>query len=342
MRGGGRYVGFCGGAGLGLSDAADPCAPPKSAPACSSARGTAPKSASACSTSFPGMSASVFRAGIRLSRNVFPIPSPPVRTGHPHLVAGALCGILGGPGDGVDVLARYAGSDPRTCPPDLCVADLPLSSLSPAVLEQWIELYGVALAPGFLNGQPCALHGRYGEGSYTLSYSHLETPGSPDANRWFAHILRTLTGFEPRADTVPAWRPVEMPVLWHDPDLLEARRGMGELIRLGIAHDLLFERAPWLTGWRSGVPGSGLNTLFMGLVRAYGRGPVRRGRKALGLAARPVRRNVFPVPAGRRGAPAWAAPRHDHAGRSAAQDSRRAAPDVVRFRHAGRGAFTRN
>ena len=63
------------------------------------------------------------------------------------------------------MLARYAGSDPRTCPPDLCVADLPLSSLSPAVLEQWIELYGVSLAPGFLNGQPCALHGRYGKGS---------------------------------------------------------------------------------------------------------------------------------------------------------------------------------
>lgn len=127
--------------------------------------------------------------------------------------------------------------------------------------------------PGFLNGQPCALHGRYGKGSYTLSYSHLETPGSPDANRWFAHILRTLAGFEPRADTVPAWRPGEMPVFWNDPDLLEARRGMGELIRLGLAHDLLFERAPWLTGWRSGVPGSGLNALFMGLCVLTGVSP---------------------------------------------------------------------
>ena len=186
---------------------------------------------------------------------------------------GRFAASSGGPDDGVDVLARYAGSDPRTCPPDLCVADLPLSSLSPAVLEQWIELYGVSLAPGFLNGQPCALHGRYGKGSYTLSYSHLETPGSPDANRWFAHILRTLAGFEPRADTVPAWRPGEMPVFWNDPDLLEARRGMGELIRLGLAHDLLFERAPWLTGWRSGVPGSGLNALFMGLCVLTGVSP---------------------------------------------------------------------
>lgn len=54
-----------------------PCVPPKSAPACAFARGTAPKSANAYSTSFPGTSASVFRAGIRLSRNFFPNPSPP-------------------------------------------------------------------------------------------------------------------------------------------------------------------------------------------------------------------------------------------------------------------------
>ena len=48
---------------------------------------------------------------------------------------------------------------------------------------------------------------------------------------------------------------------------------MGELIRLGLAHDLLFERAPWLTGWRSGVPGSGLNALFMGLCVLTGVSP---------------------------------------------------------------------
>lgn len=125
------------------------CVPPKSVRACACARGTVRKSANACSTSFPGTSASVFRAGIRLSRNFFPNPSPPA----PNRLSrsggrGALRASSGGPDDGVDVLARYAGSDPRTCPPDLCVADLPLSSLSPAVLEQWIELYGVSLAPG--------------------------------------------------------------------------------------------------------------------------------------------------------------------------------------------------
>ena len=29
-----------------------------------------------------------------------------------------------------------------------------------------------------MEGAPCVVHGRFGEGTYTLSYSHLETPAS--------------------------------------------------------------------------------------------------------------------------------------------------------------------
>ena len=274
VRGGGRYVGFCGGAALGLSDAADPVRTAEIGKGLCLCPWHRAEIGERVQHFVSGHVRVRFQGGHPLVPEFFSEPvAPGSEPAIPIWWPGRFAASSGGPDDGVDVLARYAGSDPRTCPPDLCVADLPLSSLSPAVLEQWIELYGVSLAPGFLNGQPCALHGRYGKGSYTLSYSHLETPGSPDANRWFAHILRTLTGFEPRADTVPAWRPGEMPVLWHDPDLLEARRGMEELIRLGIAHDQLFERAPWLTGWRSGVPGAGLNALFMGLCVLTGVAP---------------------------------------------------------------------
>ncbi len=274
VRGGGCYVGFCGGAGLGLSDAADPARTAEIGTGLCLCPWHRAEIGERVQHFVSGHVRVRFQSGHPLVPEFFSEPvAPGSEPAIPIWWPGRFAASSGGPDDGVDVLARYAGSDPRTCPPDLCVADLPLSSLSPAVLEQWIELYGVSLAPGFLNGQPCALHGRYGKGSYTLSYSHLETPGSPDANRWFAHILRMLTGFEPRADTVPAWRPGEMPVLWHDPDLLEARRGMEELIRLGIAHDQLFERAPWLTGWRSGVPGAGLNALFMGLCVLTGVAP---------------------------------------------------------------------
>lgn len=186
---------------------------------------------------------------------------------------GRFAASSGGPDDGVDVLARYAGSDPRTCPPDLCVADLPLSSLSPAVLEQWIELYGVSLAPGVPQRTALRPARRYGKGSYTLSYSHLETPGSPDANRWFAHILRTLAGFEPRADTVPAWRPGEMPVLWHDPDLLEARRGHGRADPARPRPRSPVRARPVADGLAFRRSGLGLNALFMGLCVLTGVSP---------------------------------------------------------------------
>ena len=259
---GGHYLGFCGGAGLGLSDADDPV---RTAEIGKGLR-LCPWRRAEITERIQHFVSGHVRVRVQGGHPLVPdrFSEPGAQPSIPIWWPGRFA-APSGPSDGVEVLARYAGSDPRTCPPDLCVADLPLSSLSPAVLEQWIALYGVSLAPAFLNGQPCALHGRFGKGSYTLSYSHLETPGSPDANRWFAHILRALTGFEPRTEVVPAWRPGDMPVFWSDPDLLEARNGMGDLIRLGLAHDLLFERAPWLTGWRSGVPGSGLNALFMGL-----------------------------------------------------------------------------
>lgn len=265
VRGGGRYLGFCGGAGLGLSDADNPARTAE----IGTSLGLCPWHRDEISERIQHFVSGHVRVHFSgrhplipacFSEPCAPGTEPAIPIWWPGRFAPS-----GSDADGVTVLARYAGSDPRTCPPDLCVADLPLSSLSPAVLEQWTEVYGISLAPRFLNGQPCVLHGAFGDGSYTLSYSHLETPGSPDANRWLAHILHVLAGVEPRTDAVPAWRPGEMPVLWNDPDLLEARRGMDELIRLGIAHNLLFERAPWLTGWRSGVPGSSLNALFMAL-----------------------------------------------------------------------------
>ena len=47
--------------------------------------------------------------------------------------------------------------------------------------------------------------GNYGQGRYVLSYSHLETPDSPDANAWLAHLLRVLAGLAPQRELVPAW-----------------------------------------------------------------------------------------------------------------------------------------
>ncbi len=258
---GGHYLGFCGGAGLGLSGGAGP------GHKAEAGLGLCPWHRAEITEWIQHFVSGHVK--VRPARGHPLVPENFVE-GEPRIPVW-WPGRFAAPGDrlpeddGVAVLARYAGGDPRTCPPDLCIADLPLSSLSPEVLEQWKELHGVSLVPEFLEGHPCILHGAFGKGSYTLSYSHLETPGSADANRWFAHMVRALSGVKPIADTVPDWNPAEMPVVWNDPVLLEARAGMQELLDLGLEHGLLFKRAPWLIGWRARVPGAGLNTLFMTL-----------------------------------------------------------------------------
>lgn len=288
---GGQYLGFCGGAGFGLTDPPSPFGEAGE----KGRRRTAQVGSSLglC----PWQRAEITE---RMQHFVSGHVRVEVASGHPLVLPSAaraeknLCipvwwpgrfavpdggTFLGERSDGVEVLARYAGADPRTCPPDLCVADLPLASLSQSVLEQWVEQYGVSLTPDFLNEQPCVVHGKKGRGSYTLSYSHLETPDSPDANRWLAHLVAMLTGFTPHSDRVPDWKPGEVPVLWEDPVLMRARSGMDGLMALGREHGLLFDRTSWLTGWRAGVPGSGLNNLYMALCALTSIRPVPEALK---------------------------------------------------------------
>lgn len=85
----------------------------------------------------------------------------------------------------VRVLARY-----KDIGDDLYVADLPLKRLPPTAFEDWKNLYGVHLRPNLLDNEPAIIAGDFGQGQYVLSYSHLETPNSPSANELFAHILR--------------------------------------------------------------------------------------------------------------------------------------------------------
>ena len=100
----------------------------------------------------------------------------------------------------VSILASYRQPDT-----DFWLADLPLSRIPAPVFEAWKDLYGVNVSADFLDGQPLMVAGNYGRGRYVLSYSHLETPDSPDANAWLAHLLRALAGLAPQRELVPAW-----------------------------------------------------------------------------------------------------------------------------------------
>jgi hypothetical protein len=162
----------------------------------------------------------------------------------------------------VEILAAYlypAG--------DVWLADLPLSALPPGTLASWEAMYGVSFRPEELSGQPCIIRNTYGQGSCILSYSHLETPDSPAANRWLAHLLACLTGYVPKRDACPSWNLAGLPLHWDEPIFNELRACLNQLIHVGCEHNLLFTRTPWLLGWRMGIPGAALNNFFVVLCR---------------------------------------------------------------------------
>ena len=165
----------------------------------------------------------------------------------------------------VSILASYRQPDT-----DFWLADLPLSRIPAPVFEAWKDLYGVNVSADFLDGQPLMVAGNYGRGRYVLSYSHLETPDSPDANAWLAHLLRALAGLAPQRELVPAWdlhrkAAFRWPGTPQTAPLHTLLHGMRGLLDLGVEHNLFFERTSWLWGWRPGLPGAVCNNLYSSL-----------------------------------------------------------------------------
>ena len=170
--------------------------------------------------------------------------------------------------DSVTVLARYGKPAP-----DFWVADLNLSTLPKGTMTAWEDLYGVHLRPDFLEGLPCVTANDFGDGRVILSYAHLETPASPHANAWLGHMLSEVLGEDVGGTPVPAWDVAARPVVWDDPVLSEARVAMEEIIDTGTNHFLLFWRNPWLLGWRRGIPGAGINSLYSLICESMAREP---------------------------------------------------------------------
>jgi len=170
--------------------------------------------------------------------------------------------------ESVTVLARYG-----TPAPDFWVADLNLATLPKGTMADWENLYGIHLSPNFLQGLPVVTTNDFGKGRVILSYAHLETPASPPANRWLAHILSQILEEPVGGAAVPAWDVAGRPIVWDDPVLMEAREAMESIILTGTNHFLLFWRNPWLLGWRRGIPGAGINSLYSLICEAMASRP---------------------------------------------------------------------
>lgn len=157
----------------------------------------------------------------------------------------------------IEIIASY-----KTPDSDFWVSDLYLpQKQNETVLTAWENHYGIQLNPTILQNEPCIIRGKFGSGTFILSYPHLETPNSPDANALLANLLRDR-GFNISKTAVSQWRPTEnLPE--NDGRLLhKLLNGLQDCIFLGERNFLLFWRYPWLLGWRRGVPGSLVSTIF--------------------------------------------------------------------------------
>jgi hypothetical protein len=184
----------------------------------------------------------------------------------------------------VEVLATYDATGP-----DFWVADLPRELIPKGAFSAWEEIYDLRIRPSTMFGQPCMATGAYGKGRYLLSYSHLETPESPEANRWLAHLLSALAfrgKRAPNATEVPRWELAKLPVVWDDPALLLGKKILDEIVQIGLDHFLLFHRNDWLYGWRAGIPGASLNNLYSLLRQALNCPPTDAAKVYLRVAAR--------------------------------------------------------
>jgi hypothetical protein len=229
VRGGGTYLGFCGGAGLALGSE-------RGAPfldLCAWSRKAARKRL----PNFSGHLRCIVNENGAKHEAALPVWWPSQFE----------------PGnDPLEVLASY-----ETPGPDFWSADLDWSGIAASEVGQWEELYGINLDPERLRREPCIVRGGYGRGSFVLSYAHLETPASPQANA----LLWRLLGMKPQAP-VPIWDLSREEPQWTDETLQGMYAGLTELVAFGQSHFLLCWRTPWLLGWRRGVPGSPLNFLL--------------------------------------------------------------------------------
>lgn len=239
VQAGGRYLGFCGGAGLALSHN-------KGLGLCPWGR-----------ASYPERILHLISGHVRAT--ISPSPFTPRWDSPEASLPVWWPGRFGNVGGDVDVLARYKAPDT-----DFWIADLPLSSVPSHAFRDWLALYGVNLSADFLTSSELIVHGGYGHGEYILSYSHLETPESPQANQWLCRILSLFTGATLKDRDISPWNLFSTPAASDSApcDVEKAFRDMLDIMELAIEHRLFFKRTSWLTCWKPGLPGIMCNNLL--------------------------------------------------------------------------------
>lgn len=253
VKNGGTYIGFCGGAGLALQENLGICPWTRKA--------------------FPDRLQHFLSGHMHVDLNSQP-SLVPAHLGTSIQVPVWWPGLFDNTNKDVEILASY--TTPST---DFWVADLCVKTLPEGTLSDWEALYGIRIKPDFLQGSPCVVQGAYGKGEYLLSYAHLETPESSQANAWLATVLGKLMDTTFNSAQLPPWDVAKRPVYWQDKTLAQARLKIESIIETGLQHFLLFWRTPWLLGWRRGIPGAGINSLYSLICEAQAVEPTSRAKE---------------------------------------------------------------
>ncbi len=147
---------------------------------------------------------------------------------------------------------------------DFYMSDLPLSLFDTDYQQESFELYGASLDPKVAN-EPVTIYGKYGKGEYILSYAHLETPASPFANTLYFNMLKYFSNIETKESMVADLNLNSLPARWHDSELDKVCLDLQNFMKLALELNMLFSRTTWLDGWKQGMQGVQLANLKMAL-----------------------------------------------------------------------------
>jgi hypothetical protein len=239
VREGGSYIGFCGGAGLALSD--------------SRALGLVPVERMGLSDRLPSASGEVTIRGSTDHPAWKGLPSEvPVSVWWPSQFHWQ-------PMPRVLCLASYraAGKDFRVA--DLAVSDMQSTNLK---WPEWEKVYAINLNPARLLGHPAILEARTGKGRLVLSYPHLETPGDTWGNRLFLNLLDYLDRKAaphfpkgPRHDRLATYGKPAGPGSQALACIHRMAETVQSLMEFGERNLLWSWRRPWLLAWKRGIRG---------------------------------------------------------------------------------------
>lgn len=224
LKEGGNYLGFCGGAGLALTS--------------SKSLGICPLKRKKFEERLPNFSGDIWcKVHTTKETLLFPVWWPSQfewENTHPDL----------------KIIASYLYPAK-----DFWVSDLKLENLETKEINNWQELYSINLDPSSLKEEPCIIQGKVGKGQYILSYPHLETPNSPQANQFLLNLLNLPLKKIPDLDLFSCPNP-------ENTFLAKIFHKLMDLIRIGEEHFLVIKRRKWLLAWRRGIPGSYFNSLL--------------------------------------------------------------------------------